>query len=217
MPTLFRLDASIRTEGSVTRAVADTLEQSLAADGPLEIVRRDVGRQPLDGALWHNAVEAGWVPAEQRSEDQARAVATAAVLADELAAADVVVIASPMYNYGVSQHFKTWADLLLTDPRFAKGESAVAGRPGVFVTARGGGYGPGTPREGWDHGTAWIERLLRDIWQLDLTTIDVELTLADVNPAMAELRDLAAQKLAEAHDRAAGHGDGLAQQWRSAA
>lgn len=217
MPTLFRLDTSIRLDGSVTRAVADSLEQSLAGHAPVEVVRRDLGQQPVDGSLWSQAVQAGFVPADRRTDDHARAVATAAGLADELAAADAVLIASPMYNFGVSQHFKAWADLVLTDPRFAKGASAVAGRPGVFVTARGGGYGPGTPREGWDHGTSWVERILRDVWQLDLTTIDVELTLAEVTPAMAELRDLAAQKLAEAHDRAVGHGAGLSRQWRSAA
>ena len=82
-----------------------------------------------------------------------------------------------MYNFGVSQHFKTWYDIVSTDTRFAPGATTVAGKPAFLVTARGGGYGPGTPREGWDHATGWMRRVLEDVWGLDLDVIETELTL----------------------------------------
>jgi FMN-dependent NADH-azoreductase len=78
------------------------------------------------------------------------------------------------------------------------------------VVSRGGGYGPGTPREGWDHGTGWLVRILRDVWGADVSVVEAELTLAEVVPAMAELRPLAAQKRAEAHEAAEKLGAALA-------
>jgi FMN-dependent NADH-azoreductase len=206
MSRIFRLDASIRQDGSVTRAVADTLESAIAEDlDPVEVVRRDIGTTPLDGTVWGTAAFAGYTPEDARSEEQRTALAVGAQLADELVAADVLIFAVPLYNFGVSQHFKTWWDIVGTDPRFAPGSTTLAGKPAFLVTARGGGYGPGTPREGWDHATGWMRRVLADVWGLDLDVIETELTLADVTPAMAELRDLARAQLAESHD-AARHG-----------
>ncbi|MDX2778035.1 NAD(P)H-dependent oxidoreductase, partial [Streptomyces caniscabiei] len=50
---LFRLDASIRTEGSVSRALADTAEQAWLAEHPGGVVtRRDLGVEPLPGDAW---------------------------------------------------------------------------------------------------------------------------------------------------------------------
>jgi FMN-dependent NADH-azoreductase len=206
MSRIFRLDASIRQDGSVTRAVADTLESAIVEDlDSVEVVRRDIGSSPLDATVWGTAAFAGYTPEDARSEDQRAALAVSAQLADELVGADVLIFAVPLYNFGVSQHFKTWWDIVGTDPRFAPGSTTLAGRPAFLVTARGGGYGPGTPREGWDHATGWMHRVLADVWGLDLDVIETELTLAEVTPAMAELRDLARAQLAESHD-AARHG-----------
>ena len=55
--TLFRLDASIRTKGSVTRAVADTVTTAWQAEHPgVTVVRRDVGTAPLPAEAWTTAV-----------------------------------------------------------------------------------------------------------------------------------------------------------------
>jgi FMN-dependent NADH-azoreductase len=203
MSSIFRLDASIRQDGSVTRAVADTLESTILGELPgAEVVRRDVGLHPFDGSVWGTAAFAGFTPEEDRSEEQRAALAVSAELADELVAADALVFAVPLYNFGVSQHFKTWWDIVGADPRFAPGSTTLAGKPAFLVTARGGGYGPGTPREGWDHATGWMRRVLEDVWGLDLDVIETELTLAEVTPAMAELRDLAQAQLTESHDAA---------------
>jgi FMN-dependent NADH-azoreductase len=206
MSSIFRLDASIRQDGSVTRAVADTLESTIVEElGSTDVVRRDVGAAPLDGHIWGTAAFAGYTPEESRTEEQRAALAVAVGLADELLGADALIFAVPLYNFGVSQHFKTWYDIVGTDPRFGPGAAPLTGRPAFLVTARGGGYGPGTPREGWDHATGWMRRVLSDVWGLDLDVIETELTLAEVTPQMAELRDLARAQLAESHE-AARHG-----------
>ncbi|MFI5429688.1 FMN-dependent NADH-azoreductase [Aeromicrobium sp. UC242_57] len=203
MSTIFRLDASIRREGSVTRGVADTLESAIVDElDTATTIRRDVAFAPVDPSVWATAAFAGYTPEDQRTPEQIAALGTAAQLADELESADVLIFAVPMYNFGVSHHFKTWVDTVAADPRFGPGSETIKGRPAFLVTARGGGYGEGTPRAGWDHATGWMRRYLEDVWGLDLDVIETELTLADVTPQMAELRDLAHAQLAESHETA---------------
>ncbi len=212
MTTLLRVDASFRTEGSVGRAVADSATNAWLADhSDGVVVRRDLSAQPLPSDAWALSVGATYVPAENWSPEQRTAKELAATLADEVINADVLVLASPLYNFGVSQYTKTWIDLLITDPRLGPGSTALAGKAALIVVAQGGGYRAGTPRHGWDHATAYLERIFGDNFGMTVDTVIADLTLADVNPAMSHLKDAAAQALAEAHDSATQHGSRLAQ------
>lgn len=205
--TLFRLDSSIRTEGSVSREVADTVEAAWVQHHPHgTVVRRDIGIAPLPSDVWPAAVAGSRTPAEQRTPAQGKAVELAATLADELLSAQAILIAAPLYNFGVPAHLKAWMDVVITDPRFSPAGRPLAGRPVTLVMVRGGGYAEGTPREGWDHATGYLLRILRDVWGADVTLVEAELTLAEVNPAMAGLRDAAAASRAQAHEKAAAVG-----------
>ena len=208
--SLFRLDASIRSQGSVSRALADVVEASWREARPdAPVTHRDLGVEPLDARAWALAVTARQVPTP--SVEQRAAVDLATELVDELIDADALLFAVPLYNFGISQHVKTWVDLVLTDPRLAAaGERPLAGRPAVAVVVRGGAYGPGTPREGWDHASGWIRRILADVWGLDLRVVEREFTLVGVNPALDEFIELADTMRHEAERLAAQHGRHLA-------
>src|SRR5688500_70913 len=105
--TLLRIDASIQGGRSASSELADVVLAQWSAERPDEpVVRRHLGKDPLPAAAWATAVAAAYIPAEQRSEAQTAALALAAGLAQELRAADAVVLALPLYNYGVSQHAK---------------------------------------------------------------------------------------------------------------
>ena len=209
--SLFRLDSSIRGEGSVSREVADTVQRAYTEQHPhATVVRRDLGTDPIAADAWSTAALAGFTPQDQHSDAQRAARALAAELADELLGADAALIAAPLYNFGVPHHLKAWIDLLITDPRFAPGATPLAGRPVTLVIARGGGYGAGTPREGWDHATPYLVRILADVWGADVTVVAAELTLADVTPAMEGLRPAAAESKARAHELAEETGKALA-------
>ncbi|MQA36194.1 NAD(P)H-dependent oxidoreductase, partial [Modestobacter roseus] len=148
-----------------------------------------------------------YLPADQRTPEQADALALAATLTDELVDAEALLLAVPLYNFGVSQHVKTWVDLVITDPRMGpRAEPPLAGKPAVLAVVRGGNYSAGTPREGWDHATAWLRRILADVWQLDLRVVEREFTLVGVNPALDAFTDLAAELKATAEHEAAEHG-----------
>lgn len=209
--SLFRLDASIRVDGSHSREIADIVEREWQAGHPdADIVRRHVGTEPIPATTWGTAAFAGYSPEDQRSSEQREAVALAATLADELIDADAILFAVPLYNFGVSQHFKTWADTVITDPRFSPAvPSPIAGRPAVLVTVQGGNYSAGTPREGWDHATGWMRRILADVWNLDLEVVESAFTLVGENPALDEFTELAAGLRSEAEQLAGRHGQAL--------
>src|SRR3984957_5635517 len=206
--SLYRLDASIRVEGSHSRAIADIVEQEWRNAHPSEdVVRRHVGVDPVPATAWATAVFASYTPEESRTDEQRAALALAAPLTDELIAADELLFAVPLYNFGVSQHFKTWVDMVISDPRMGAGAQPVlAGKPAVLVTVRGGNYRPGTPREGWDHATGWMRRILSDVWRLDLKVVETEFTTVGVNPALDQFKDLARQLRQEAEELARRHG-----------
>jgi FMN-dependent NADH-azoreductase len=77
----------------------------------------------------------------------------------------------------------------------------------LVLGARGGGYGPGTPRHGWYYAEPWLPHGL-SLTGLEPRFIVAELTLADVNPAMAERKPLAAESLAAAEAA-------IDEQWRA--
>lgn len=211
--SLFRLDASIRGEQSASRTLADAAEQAWLQVHPAGVVvRRDLAAAPLAADVWQRAVGGSFTPEENRTSDQRDALRTATELADELVNADGYIFALPLYNWGVSQHVKTWIDLLLTDPRLGPaGPRPLAGRPASLIVTRGGGYAEGTPRFGWDHATPYYRRVFGDVFGLELLVNEVELTLAEVNPAMEALREQA-KLLFEAGLASAGeHGTLLAE------
>jgi len=205
--TLFRLDASISPGQSASRAIADIVEAEWQQVHPGDaVIRRHVGTDPLPSDAWAHAVAAARTPGADRSQSQRAAVALAAQLAGELAAADAVLLAVPLYNFGVSQHIKTWIDLVIAAPRDSDAAGPLlAGTPAVLATVRGGAYGSGTPREGWDHSTGYLRRILADVWGAELTIVEREFTLVGVNPALdqftaqaAEMKDAAAAAAREA-------------------
>jgi FMN-dependent NADH-azoreductase len=202
---LFRLDASIRVTGSISRALADTAEQAwLAEHRGAVVTRRDLGLEPLPAELWAKAARAAVDPSAPPAPDT---MALVTQLGAELIDADAYVFAVPLYNWNLPAHVKSYIDLLLLHPRIGlRGDRPLEGRPAVLALTRGGGYGAGTPKEGWDHASPYLTRMLGEVFGLDLHVAEAELTLADVTPEMAPLRGLAADLLKAGHERAAAHG-----------
>jgi FMN-dependent NADH-azoreductase len=200
MAHLLHLDASIQGDRSISRALsARAAARWRDANPEGTATYRDLAVDPLPH-LGPAAAQARFVPPEQHNPEQAAAWAISAELVGEVAAADTILLGLPVYNYAPPSTVKSWVDHLLApglsvDP--ATGDGLLGGRELIVLEARGGGYGEGTPREGWDHAQAWLPHGVA-LTGLEPRFIVAELTLADVNPAMADLRDLAAASLKEA-------------------
>jgi FMN-dependent NADH-azoreductase len=121
-------------------------------------------------------------------------------LVEEIKEADTIVLGFPLYNYGPPSSVKAWVDHVVA-PGLSidveSGQGLLGGRDLIVIAARGGGYGPGTPRHGWDHAEQWLPHALAALG-LEPRFITTELTLADVNPAMSELIPLARESRANA-------------------
>jgi FMN-dependent NADH-azoreductase len=207
--TVLRIDASIQGPNSASSELADLALAAWSAELPDEaIVRRHLGSEPLPSDAWAAAVGAAWTPEDQRTEAQKAAAALAGGLAQELRDADHVVLAFPLYNFGVSQHVKIWIDLAIAGG--AQGERLLEGKPVVLLTTRGGSYAAGTPREGWDHSTDFLRRILADVWGADLTVVEREFTLVGVNPALDDFKEVAEVMKSEAHTASSAAGKALA-------
>lgn len=207
--TVLRVDASIQGDRSASSALADVvLDQVVAAHPHAPVVRRHLGEEPLPADAWATAIAGSFTPEADRSETQRAAVALAQEVAAELQVATSAVLALPLYNFGVSQHAKTWIDLAIAGA--PQGTRLLDGTPTVLVTTRGGAYGAGTPREGWDHNTDYLRRILADVWGADLTVVEREFTLVGVNPALDDFAELAAHMHTTAREAAAQAGTELA-------
>ncbi len=182
--TLFRLDASIRTEGSHSREIADIVQREWRPTIPAPVVTREIGIEPLPAAAWAAAVGAAHDPEDQRSAEQLEAVALAKPRSTAWSTPTPCSSRSrstTSASRSTSRPGSIWWSPTRAWPPAAT--PAIAGKPAVLATVRGGNYSAGTPREGWDHATGWMRRILEDVWQLDLRVVEGEFTLVGVNPA----------------------------------
>ncbi|MFJ8019355.1 FMN-dependent NADH-azoreductase [Streptomyces sp. NPDC096311] len=205
MSYLLHIDSSSLGTGSVSRTVADTARA--AWGGP--VVHRDLAASPVPH-LSAAGITARVTDRNQHTPEQAQAIAVQDELIEEFLGAGAYLFTVPMYNYTMPSVFKAWLDQIMVVDRtlnFGAEGPAAAGRPAILVSARGGGYGPGTPNHGKDFVVPALETILGDphCLGLDLRTITPELTLAPVNPALAALIPLHEASLAGAHEQARFH------------
>ncbi|MFN8156391.1 MAG: NAD(P)H-dependent oxidoreductase [Candidatus Nanopelagicales bacterium] len=207
--TLLRIDGSILGPNSASSELADiALAEFVAVRPDVPVVSRHLAVDPISSDAWQTAIGASYTPEEYRTPEQKEALELAATVASELRDADVAVLALPLYNWGVSQHSKTWIDLAIAGSE--QGERLLDGKHVLLITTRGGSYAPGTPKEGWDHNVEYLRRILVDVWGADLTLVEREFTLVGVNPALDQFAEAAALIKKEAHEAAAGAGQKLA-------
>ncbi len=200
MSSLLHIDSSIQGERSISRRLtARAADAWRAAHPDGTVTYRDFAVDPIPHIDAASGL-AGMVPPDQHTPAQAASWALTHELVGEILAADTILLGLPLYNFGPPSTVKAWVDHLIAQGvsiDAATGEGLLGGRDMIVIAARGGGYGAGTPREGWDHAEAWLPHGV-SLTGLEPRFITAELTLADVNPQMAELRPLAAESLANA-------------------
>ncbi|SPH16640.1 FMN-dependent NADH-azoreductase [Defluviimonas aquaemixtae] len=111
MTHILRIETSIKGEASVSRKLTDRVVSRLTAShAGATVTTRDLapGVPQIDGS-WMSAV---YTPAGSRTPDQAKIAGYSDALLDEVKAADVLVIALPVYNFGLPAQLKSWIDHL---------------------------------------------------------------------------------------------------------
>jgi FMN-dependent NADH-azoreductase len=191
---------------SRTRQVSDRVVQALVAREPgSRVVVRDVAREPLPHL--DAAFVAGMGRAEEeRSAAQHEALSRSDALVDELVAADIVVIAAPMYNFGIPSALKAWIDHVARAGRTfrytANGpEGLLRGKRALLVLSRGGVYTKG-PMLRLEFQESYLRGVLGFLGIDDVRSIHIEGVAFGVDVAEAALNRALVQAASTAEELA---------------
>ena len=156
MPNLLIVNSSARRTRSHTRELASIFEEGFAKAVPnVTVVRRDLAASPVPQVdePW---IAAAFTPPDERNAEMRRVLALSDTLIDEVEQADVIVIATPMYNYNVPASLKAWIDMVARIGKtfsfdLARGdypiEPMLSGKRLVVLSSSGEfGFAPGAPR-----------------------------------------------------------------------
>ncbi|HVW68558.1 MAG TPA: FMN-dependent NADH-azoreductase [Steroidobacteraceae bacterium] len=178
MSKVLLVTSSPRGAASHSSKIARTLADQLASADPRStLVSRDLFREPLPH-IGEDFVSALGTAAEKRTPAQSAAVALSDRIIAEVFAADVIVIASAMINFGISSTLKTYIDHLLragsTFRYTEKGpEGLVKGKKAYIVQASGGVYSEG-PMQSFNFQDTYLKRVLSFIGITDVEVISIE-------------------------------------------
>lgn len=178
MKKILMIEVSPRGNGSASRAVADTLAARLTRLYPsAKLVRRDLVAEQLPhldeitlrAISTKDPAEAESLKAATRQSDQ---------LTDELLESDLLVMATPMWNFGIPSALKAWIDLVVRPGRtFRYSDGGVIGmakdKKAILVVASGGVFteGPWSP---WDFVEPYLRQILGFIGIVDVQAVRVE-------------------------------------------
>lgn len=183
------IEASPRKERSHSIALTrQFLEDIRAAHPAVEIDTMDLWTTDLP-AFNGDLIDAKYalLNGEDPSSDQARAWKSVTEVIDRIADADLIVISTPMWNFGVPYVLKHLIDII-AQPGYTYQPRAdapyenwglLSGKSAVVITARGGTVAPGTGVEDWDFQARYLEYALKFIGVKDVTQVAVELTAVD--------------------------------------
>ncbi|MBD9598773.1 FMN-dependent NADH-azoreductase [Pseudomonas sp. PDM10] len=175
MSRVLIIESSARQQDSVSRQLTQTfISQWQTAHPNDHITVRDLAVNPVPH-LDINLL-GGWMkPAEQRNDIEQVSLERSNQLTDELLAADVLVMAAPMYNFAIPSTLKAWLDHVLragvtfkytdTGP-----QGLLSGKRAYVLTARGGIYAGSTA----DHQEPYLRQVMAFIGIHDVTFIHAE-------------------------------------------
>ncbi len=161
---ILHIDASASdTATSHTRRLSSKLIERLKAANPgATIVYRDLVANQLPHV--DMTIRQAWTPENSGDPELAETMNRSKALVDELKAADVVVVGSPMYNFTVPSTLKAWIDhVSIAGQTFsytAEGPRGLLKGKAYLVLSSGGIYSQG-PFAANDHLSTYLEAIFR--------------------------------------------------------
>jgi len=164
-----------------------------AANGPAHIVHRDLGGAGKVPHLTGEHLKAWGRTPELRSDREHALAQESDPVIEEVEAADVIVIAAPMYNFAIPSTLKAWLDHLTRAGRTfrytaeGKPEGLLRNKKVFVVAARGGIYTGDSPAKALDFQEPYLRAILGLNGLTDVTFIHVEGQLMGPEAANAGL------------------------------
>jgi FMN-dependent NADH-azoreductase len=190
MHNILFVKSSLNGEQGQSTKLAQSLLENVAAKSTVNVVERDLAKDPLPH-LTQAELIAWSTEVEQRSEEQHELAVLSDKLVDELYNSDSLVIAMPMYNFGVPSTFKAWIDRIaragVTFRYSENGPIGLVKNKKVIVLAARGGIYQGTKK---DSQTQYLKDVFAFIGIDDIQFIYAE----GLNMAESDKRREAAQR-----------------------
>lgn len=190
MPTLLHLDASPRAASVSSRLAAAFAAGWKRSHPNSTVIHHNTTLEPMP-YLDETAIAAWFTPAAELTPEQRQALDRSDRLVDELLAADVIVVGTPMWNLGIPASLKAWIDLVVREGRtFAFTPSGVAplvppGKKVYVFSARGGSYPAGSPFAALDHLEPYLRAILGCIGLAEIEFIYADNQSGDAEAAAA--------------------------------
>jgi FMN-dependent NADH-azoreductase len=179
MANLLFVASSLFGDGSQSRLIASEFIDRWRQSHPdTTVVERDLTADNTPH-LSLAAFAASLTPAETRSSTEHQAAALADALIQEVEAADVIVLAAPMYNFSIPSTLKAWIDHITRTGRTfrygaAGAEGLLKGKKVFIITGRGGIYSGDSPAKDMDFQEPYLRAILGFLGLDDVTFIHVE-------------------------------------------
>ncbi len=117
MSKMLHIDASVRAtinpnpnHNSISKNIASRLVNSWKNKRPMdEYIYRDVGMNPPP-FITQDWIDAVFTPENKRTKAQCDVLSISDQLIAEVSSSDIILISSPMYNYGMPAQLKAWFD-----------------------------------------------------------------------------------------------------------
>ncbi|MBB4843822.1 FMN-dependent NADH-azoreductase [Paucibacter oligotrophus] len=191
-PTLLRIDASARHQGSVSRQLADQIQARWHARWPQgRCISRDLAKEPV-AQIENLTIEAFYTPTAQLSPAQRAATARSDELIAELKAAHTLLIATPIYNFAAPAALKAWIDQIVRmGQTFSYENGQFQGlvlRPRAVLALSYGAAGYQGPLAQMDFLRPYLSALLGFLGITEIQVISAEATTADAAIAAAQRR-----------------------------
>jgi FMN-dependent NADH-azoreductase len=172
------VESSPRGDESASRKLARKVRERLEAQYPeAKIVVRDLAKNKLPH-LDQTTVKAISTKDPVEAESLKGALRLSDQLTEELLASDILVIASPMWNFGIPSLLKAWIDHIVRAGKTfnyagAGVEGLAKGKKAILVLASGGVFSEGSWKP-WDTVEPYLRQILGFIGIDDVQTVRAE-------------------------------------------
>ena len=174
---ILHIDAS--ASDSVTshsrRLSAALVEKLKAANAGATVTYRDVARDRLPHV--DMTIRQAWSPEGEKDSALSETAASSKAAVDELKAADVLVIGSPMYNFSIPSTLKSWIDhVVIAGQTFRYTESGPKGLltgKAYLALSSGGIYSQG-PFASNEHLATYLTAVLRFVGFSEVEVVRAE-------------------------------------------
>ena len=190
---IYQIDSSARKKGSTSRALAKKLLEKIKKPGD-EIIYRDLDDEMLFVA---GLTESGMsIPENEQTDQHKKMFELSDKLVNELKESDVIIISTPIYNFGPPATLKAWSDLAArvksTFKYSADGKQiGLLENKKVYLVITSGGTKIGSSE---DYLTPWLKHILNffgikniHIISEDQMSIDCEKSIKEAEKQIAKI------------------------------